>query len=358
MKDYLIKDVKIEHFRGLSDISLLGCKRINLVMGKNNAGKTSVLEAISLIKNENIDNLLKTASYRNSGVPLTDRLYYLYSRNSKKISVSFETSVEPVKVESKIHRTNIIWNRALYSNVKKNVLFEIRARQFEGKEVQQTEVEYSYNGSTNHSAFSMVDLYLNNIKATHDKFPVVYVGPADHFSLEKHNISSILKNERYYNAFLEVLKIFDDSIEDLKYLPSDDAFGSAELYVKTKGNELEPISTFGDGLKKAVILAFSVIAAKDGVLLLDEIETSLHFSCLEMIFAFLMQACANFNVQAFITTHSDETINRLLDINHEGNDDEINLFTLMHKGHNIYVRKLSGAEAYKTRNMVGLEPRE
>ena len=48
MSNYSLDSVSINGFRGLKDLRLDGLGLINVVVGKNNSGKTSVLEAISI----------------------------------------------------------------------------------------------------------------------------------------------------------------------------------------------------------------------------------------------------------------------------------------------------------------------
>lgn len=43
-----ISELEVTQYRGLRDFSLKGLGRVNLLVGRNNSGKTSVLEAISL----------------------------------------------------------------------------------------------------------------------------------------------------------------------------------------------------------------------------------------------------------------------------------------------------------------------
>lgn len=45
----MISSLKISGYRGLSGFELSGMGRVNLLVGKNNSGKTSVLEAIDLL---------------------------------------------------------------------------------------------------------------------------------------------------------------------------------------------------------------------------------------------------------------------------------------------------------------------
>ena len=45
----MIQDIKIENFRGITSLEIQDFKKINIFVGKNNCGKTSVLEALFLV---------------------------------------------------------------------------------------------------------------------------------------------------------------------------------------------------------------------------------------------------------------------------------------------------------------------
>ena len=45
----MLKKLTIEHFRGFSSFKIDQLARINLIVGKNNVGKTALLEALFLL---------------------------------------------------------------------------------------------------------------------------------------------------------------------------------------------------------------------------------------------------------------------------------------------------------------------
>jgi hypothetical protein len=47
----MLKDVEISNFRGFADLKLHGLGRVNLVVGRNNTGKTSLIEALNVLSN-------------------------------------------------------------------------------------------------------------------------------------------------------------------------------------------------------------------------------------------------------------------------------------------------------------------
>jgi AAA15 family ATPase/GTPase len=117
-----------------------------------------------------------------------------------------------------------------------------------------------------------------------------------------------------------------------------------------------PISTYGDGLKKVLLLAVSIMRAKGGILLIDEIETAIHVSGLKDIFAWFAEACKRFKVQVFATTHSLEVIDAMLGCVKD-NDDPLRIITLKKQDQKTLSRTLTGEEALDSREKFDMELR-
>lgn len=153
--------------------------------------------------------------------------------------------------------------------------------------------------------------------------------------------------------------MFDPEIEDIMIFRSDVSNRPVE-YLKHKRLGNMPLSTYGDGIKKVLVLANAIIGATDGILLIDEIETAIHKKYYNDIFRFIVKACHTFNVQVFITTHSIEAIDGLLatqDYDIQSKEDAITVVTLRRENHKTYSRVLQGREVFKNREAFGFEVR-
>lgn len=74
-----------------------------------------------------------------------------------------------------------------------------------------------------------------------------------------------------------------------------------------------PLSVFGDALRRAVLLASTLLTLRGGgILLIDEVETGIHISALQRVFAWLTKAARDFQVQVFATTDSLEAVDAIL----------------------------------------------
>jgi AAA15 family ATPase/GTPase len=85
--------------------------------------------------------------------------------------------------------------------------------------------------------------------------------------------------------------------------------------VKLKGTAFPvPIGSLGDGIWRMLAMAISLIRAKGGVLLIDEIDTGLHYTVMADMWKLLYATAKDSNVQVFATTHSYDCIYSLATI--------------------------------------------
>ena len=75
-----------------------------------------------------------------------------------------------------------------------------------------------------------------------------------------------------------------------------------------------PIGSMGDGISRILGLTLALINAKNGVLLVDEIDTGLHFSAMSDMWKLLYETAKRLNVQVFATTHSRDCWESLAEI--------------------------------------------
>jgi len=107
--------------------------------------------------------------------------------------------------------------------------------------------------------------------------------------------------------------------------------------VSTNSPEL---TSYGEGLQRIFEIALAFLSCKNGVLLLDELETAIHYSLLVDFTKFIQELAVNFNVQVFITSHSKECIDAFVD--NEFNNGEISAFFLKNENNNIKAISVTG----------------
>ena len=112
---------------------------------------------------------------------------------------------------------------------------------------------------------------------------------------------------------------------------------------------------YGDGMKKANLLMSAVVAAKGGILLLDEFETAIHTSAMADVLYWIINTCKKLDVQLFMTTHSLEALKTVLNLSDKF-EEEISLYTLYKKEKTV-ARRLTAKEAIEASDILNLELR-
>ncbi|MCY2964362.1 MAG: ATP-binding protein [Planctomycetota bacterium] len=79
--------------------------------------------------------------------------------------------------------------------------------------------------------------------------------------------------------------------------------GGLLLKCKDVGDRI-PIGSLGDGIWRLLGLALALVRSADGVVLIDEIDTGLHYSVMEKMWSLVAETARRLNIQVFATTHS------------------------------------------------------
>ncbi|MGZ0080590.1 hypothetical protein CWO84_00915 [Methylomonas sp. Kb3] len=328
----MLTNLRIKNFRMLEDLEIPKLGRVNLIVGKNNSGKSSILEALriyagdanlellSAILNEHdesysldrtsLDGSIKNwlglkNLFPNRKFPSSENINISLSSNEKNL-LKIEYIFYYFKDESDIDedgqpfstRRRVIVKPDL-SNVKDSALLypAIRITLESGKntiqELEETKNQFSTFWLLNSKLYS---------------FGLSYV-PSDFLSSEQ--LSTLwdeITLSPYENIVIKALKLIDDRIEKLAFIESHQN-NSRFAIVKTKDVENRiPLSSMGDGMSRILQLILSVFPAKDGILLIDEFENGLHYSVQEEVWRIIFQLAKELNIQVFATTHSWDCI--------------------------------------------------
>lgn len=171
------------------------------------------------------------------------------------------------------------------------------------------------------------------------------------------NMEKLTVYPEMYEQMLQVLKEYDEDIISINYDDNERRIGKGTYKILSKSNKKAlPLNVYGDGMKKAILLMSAVIAAKDGILLLDEFKTAIHTSAMNKTFKWIIESCKKLNVQVFMTSHSKEAIDKVLKCSTECIDD-MAVYTLYKDSEGTSVRRLDGKMAIEVQDEMGLELR-
>ena len=361
--------IDIQRFRGLMQVELSGLRDVNIIAGDNNSGKTSFMEALCLFRKPgDFYNVLKVARMRDVS-PFTSPAMYenfiaLFPKDEMYIGMHATGRIGESVIEIHGEETKEILDPSMYPYPRGKFSkynredFSQEITTFYG-EMHGWDERNSFHDSIRFNPFTKSSELLFRNKRYPDSINIVYLSPLAH--MQGNTFNKIVKNPEYKYICLTLLQLFDPEIVDLLYLKNENTSRAVE-YLEHKRLGIMPLATYGDGIKKVLSLANGIASAAGGVLLIDEIETSISYKYYSEIFDFIIMAAKQFEVQVFITTHNAEAIDGMLETQVYGKSkkyDPISVITFRKDPETatVYTRSLSGREVYEDRKNFKFEVR-
>ena len=359
-----ISKLKIDRFRGIRDLEIENLTQVNLIVGDNNCGKTSMLEALQFLRSGSAANLFKIARLRDRGAvsfanSLYDNFICMFPKDERKLKIRISGEYGGAPVSCMLVGTE---TRELLDL---NELDRFARTEFKDANGEtETDVFRGNSLYTMNEQSVTEEIQLNRFSratgtslARPEQIEINYVAPFEH--LKGNVMNRIIKNDAYKEICLKALQLFDPEIEDVMILRGDVQNRPVDYLRHSRLGNM-PLSSYGDGIKKVLLLSNAIAGAANGILLIDEIETAIHKKYYDDIFGFIVKACKTFNVQMFITTHSIEAIDGLLDTQNyetQTKNDAISVVTLKRESNKTYSRALSGREVFENREAFNFEVR-
>ncbi|OUD16035.1 AAA family ATPase [Thioflexithrix psekupsensis] len=307
--------IGIKNFRAFNNLHVKNLKPVNLFVGKNNAGKTSILEAIELLSS-NGNALLKILERRqeNSDVATEEQLAqvsfgirHLFNGHRLEENLQFEISGQ-------------------WKNKKRLLQFHIVPAEFtqdlfnfdKSEELLALLLESSELERKMYIPLSSDKSLLNGLlrASANHSIPTLFLGTRDIDSRELNKLwDSILftpKEEKVYEA----LRSISPTIERIAFTTTTGRFSNG-IIVKLQNANRVPLGSMGDGMRRLLGIAIALVNSENGILLVDEIDTGLHYSAMEDMWRFVIQTANLFNIQVFATTHSWDCVYALAGLHQE-----------------------------------------
>ncbi len=277
----MIENINIEHYKCFEEFKIEGLDRINIISGKNNVGKTALLEAFlltqdyaraTIAKNRNIDNSQYANYLRNFKYSIfTDGEYFAFNVKNKK-------DLNKVELEE-VAKLNNDYNEFIceYYGYSKGEKIEVvrpleKVRMYDADDV------------------GDVSSYINSSKPNNKKLVELY---------------SQIQTKGIQHKFLEYLQKLDDNI---KWIEPQALNNEMVLRVNLNNPKISlTTSELGEGVNRYIEILATMLSDNEYVFI-DEIENGLHYSKLVDIAKVIIEIAESKNIQVFITTHDKDVI--------------------------------------------------
>lgn len=307
----MLRSLEIRNYRNLRHLTIEKLGRVNLLVGKNNTGKTSVLEAIYLWANygrfdkvyellEARDGLLEAGSddpFIRSRALLaslfTDRI------SDSKEGASLMTFYDDVHKSMLEFRLRFIPNKE--NSLESESLLPKRKLVFEVVNDLETSIIEPLSMLDSKKRFDF-----SSIQPRGEKNEFVRSNEINRASIG--TLFDDVVTTDWEQEVVNALKIVDSRITKLAFV-TDTVSNKRYPVVRLEGtNNRVPLRSMGDGINRILTIILAMVNCENGYLLIDEFENGLHYSVQEKLWEIIFYLADRLNVQVFATTHSNDAI--------------------------------------------------
>jgi AAA15 family ATPase/GTPase len=348
----MIKHVTIKNFKGINSLEITP-KKFNVLVGRNNTGKTSILEAISVCMNPNLTQDLFENKYQNSIINyLSDNSSIKIEKEDdkiKKLTIRKAPPDQILKLLKKDLSELYSKKNQVYMNIDKNISIEKIIKDVDKDKIIEASSDsivilVNYSGrqillpgklyeELLLDALNKVDNIYKQKKAKdsrnggsegniiEDVFENVNM-----FSLLRHFNKSLNKNlfvkgQKNNVTFIKdtlnsykSIKTSETRALQLENIIKDDniisnlkRFNFNSLVLDTEDGRKEiPIESMGDGFKSLIYILTNLYENESNIILMEEPENYMHPGYISELIHYIISIANNSQTQLFITTHSQD----------------------------------------------------
>ena len=314
----------IKNFRCFDDLTLEGLGRINLIGGRNNIGKTAVLEALWIHHGAaNPDLAVRVDAFRGLDQVAPDNflgnLFHGFDRDLTvelcaggdwgddlrllrmwfEDSPTFETPVPGLENNP----PDPLQNSSMGIKSSKVIV-----------------MDYSYeSGGRLTTKGRLVENQVNPLVRTAGLETTIIKGNllqnrplAVFLSSRRPDVNnedvirySQLEINGQQDGVLQILQLIEPNLKRLAVVSAGQA---PAIYADVKLGRLIPMQLLGDGMSRILTVALSIATVPGGMVAVDEIENGLHYTVMQEVWKAIADFARHYDVQIFATTHSHHCI--------------------------------------------------
>lgn len=308
----MLKTLTIKGFRGFKEFHVEPLTRVNLFVGKNSSGKTSILDAAELVAMGSVEGLARSAVRRGelilSPAVLTqgEEKYSGHVVDPSHLFLGHDLREgKAFRIESDGESARFVECTAEHALSNETVILSLR---FVSHLTPQ-------KGHEDRLTISPAGGVLPPPRRRAEANPPVNFLKAegvDAFSLSQLWDQVVLTPEE--ETVIRALLIIEPRVDRLAFLSRERNLPPVIL-VKLSGLEQRlPLATLGGAMEHMFAVALNLASAQRGFLLVDEIDTGLHHSVMVDMWRLVIETAQRLDIQVFATTHSLDCVQALAQV--------------------------------------------
>jgi predicted ATPase len=320
----------IDNLRGVKRLVVDGLKRVNVIVGRNNTAKTSLLEAIFLLSggatNAWVPSLIGRLRGQTLGRGGPDAVWRpLFHDMDPRMAIeirgmwSDEPNTRRLRIEAglEISYSDASFDEQGVVAATQDLMINKLSLRYTSAtgEVISTQAKYDEHTGVISPGSERRDDFIRSTFLSARSYPTI-ARDADQFS---HLVR--IKQEQ---DVLDAMKVIEPRIQGIK-VATDVTGPSVDIDIGL--NSLIPLAACGEGFVRLFSVIVELTGVRHGILLIDEVDNGLHHSVMDRLWEKLGALCEKHQVQVFATTHNEEMIHSALRA-FQGRPGELGLFRI------------------------------
>jgi len=343
-----MKSLEVSNFKAFKKITIPKLGMINLIVGKNNSGKSSILEALMVYASGGSETTLRDISLNHDEKYRQREVHF--RRSEEVLDTNIELDQELNFNESYPYE-HLFYGRIFNKNQIKigevgddanalTINYSKKSKATTNKQQELFEALRNLNLSIPEPQSSGVNIlevkkgrYKHEIPLD-DTSRGLGMFDSDERSRSKFNYVETSFDSMdelgllwdkitltdYENTIISALRLIEPTITDLRFVSKFDRVNRRTAIIRLEDGTIFPIRSMGDGIVRIMDLILNLYSARDGFFLVDEFDNGLHFSVQKPLWEIIFYLSKRLNVQIFATTHSWDCIQSFTEVAVDNND--------------------------------------
>ena len=318
----MLNSLHIKNFRCFEDLTIPSLGRVNLIVGKNNSGKSTLLEAVSVFasKGRNLRDIMSARDeltlpsedeefllfmkviFHGRNTPEENQEIYIGSKDSAKFLTIKSTLLLEQFEEVKYAGGGTINRKTLIPFTDRNIIDDNNIK-----------FGFSISDGNFSSLVDSLEYFRRSAPSWQRKDPAKLDTPVSQVPTNVKSSSEMATlwddavAKAYKKEIIKKLTIIDANIEDLDFININSRDRTAIATLENSKLPI-PLKSMGEGISRLLQFFLHAHQAKNGYLLIDEFENGLHYSIQEEVWEKLFKIAKELDIQVFATTHSEDTV--------------------------------------------------
>ena len=311
----MLNSLDIRNYRNLKELKINSLGRVNLVTGKNNTGKSTLLEAIAIFATKGDSTLIYQLLEERGEIPTQFKPIHITPKvlsalfNNRNIKFDIKdailigsldyVSLRLVKYVIETHKDEVgiksIKRKILQNDTDKTQDYKIglEIKSDTGLNFISLENDISYGYGYDPTTINKSVQFIRTRNVTRDINGNLFDSIA------------LTDKEQYV---IDALKIIEPLTERIAFV-DENSNGRSAVIKLSNSQQILPLQSMGDGINRILTIILAMVNSDNGYLLIDEFENGLHYTVQEKLWKIIFKLSKDLNIQVFATTHSEDCIN-------------------------------------------------